>query len=130
MSIEQRANIKFCFNLGKIFTETHQMMKRVYGDDCISRSRIHECFKRFQEGRQALEDDECSGRPRNVVNEENSEIVREFISKEPKSLLKYMESDIRRVDLSYCDRKLGVHNGLCQIWNAQSKTTRKRPQNS
>ena len=46
--------------------------------------RIHEWFKRFQEGREALEDDERSGRPRNVVNEENAAIVREFIRKEPK----------------------------------------------
>ena len=36
-----------------------------------------------------MEDDERSGRPRNVVN---AEIVREFIRKEPKSSLKYMES--------------------------------------
>ena len=47
------------------------MMKKVYGDDCLFRSRIHEWFKRFQEGREASEDDERSGRPRNVVNEEN-----------------------------------------------------------
>ena len=32
------------------------MMKKVYGDDCLSRSRIREWFKRFQEGREALED--------------------------------------------------------------------------
>ena len=66
------------------------MMKKVYGDDCLSRSGIHE-FKRFQEGQEALEDDERSSRPRNVVNEKNAEIVREFIRKEPKSSLKYME---------------------------------------
>ena len=41
-----------------------------------------------------MEDDERSGRPRNAVNEENTEIVREFIRKEPKSLLKYMESEL------------------------------------
>ena len=49
------------------------MTKKVYGDDCLSRSRIHEW---------------------NVVNEENAEIVREFIRKEPKSSLKYMESEL------------------------------------
>ena len=64
------------------------MMKKVYGDDCLSRSRICEWFKRFQEGREALKDDESSGRPRNLVKEENAEIVREFIRKEPKSSLK------------------------------------------
>ena len=57
------------------------MMKRVYGNDCLSGSRIHGWFKRFQEGLEALEDNERSGRPRNVVNEENAEIVREFIRK-------------------------------------------------
>ena len=36
-------------------------MKNVYGDDCLSRSRIHEWFKRCQEGREALEDDERLG---------------------------------------------------------------------
>ena len=40
-----------------------KIMKKVYGDDSLSRSRIHEWFKRFQEGREALKDDECSGRP-------------------------------------------------------------------
>ena len=41
-----------------------------------------------------MEDDERSGRPRNFVNEENAAIVREFIRKEPKSSLKYMESEL------------------------------------
>ena len=62
MSIEQRANIKFCFKLGKTFNETYQMMKKVYGDGCLSRSRIHEWLKRFQEGRETLKDDDRSGR--------------------------------------------------------------------
>ena len=61
------------------------MMKKVYGDDCLSRSRIHEWFKRFEEGREASEDDERSGWSRNVVNEENAEIVREFIRKQVRS---------------------------------------------
>ena len=37
--------------------------------------------------------------------------------------------NIRSVDLSYFDRKFGVHKGLCQICSAHFKTTRKRPQN-
>ena len=32
--------------------------------------KVHEWLKRFQEGREALENDERSGRPKNVVNEE------------------------------------------------------------
>ena len=59
-------------------------MKKVYGDDCLSHSRIQECLKRFHEGREALENDERLGRLRNVMNKENAEIVREFIRKETK----------------------------------------------
>ena len=85
-------------------------MKKVYGDDCLSRSRIHEWFKRFQEGRVALENDERSGRPGNVVNEENAEIVREFIRKEIIAEIHGIGiRNIRSVDLSYFDRKFGVH---------------------
>ena len=62
LSIEQRANIKFCFKIGKTFTKTDQIMKKVYGDDCLSRSRLHKSFKRFQEGRAALDDDERSAK--------------------------------------------------------------------
>ena len=36
MSIEHRANIKFSSKRCKTFTETHQMMKKVYGDDCLA----------------------------------------------------------------------------------------------
>ena len=85
---------------------TYIVMKKVYGDDCLSRSHIHEWFKRFQEGRAALEDDERSGRPRNVVNEENAKIVRKFIRKEPKIIAEIHEigiRNIRSVDLSYFD---------------------------
>lgn len=88
MNIDQRTNIKFCFKLGKAFTKTHHMRK--HDDDCLSRSRIYEWFKRFKEGREDLQD-ERSGRRKDVVNEKNAEIVRKFMKKEPKSSLKYIE---------------------------------------
>ena len=132
MSIEQRAYIKFCFQLSKTFTETHQMMKKVYRDDCC---RIHEWFKHFQEGRKALEDGERSGRPRNVVNEENRKYGNcAWIHQKRAEIIAEIHGigikHIRSVDLSYFDRKFGVHKGFCQICSVHFKTTRKRPQNS
>ena len=38
--MEQRANIKFCVKLEKKFAETYELMKKVYGDDCMSRTQI------------------------------------------------------------------------------------------
>ena len=91
------------------------MMKKVYGDDCLSRSRIHKWFKRFQEGREALEDDDRSGRPRNVVNAVNAEIVREFIRKEPKSSLKYIESELG-ISAASIYRILTVNLGYIKVF--------------
>ena len=42
MNSEQRANIKFCFQLGKTATETHHMMLKVYGDKRSSPPTIYE----------------------------------------------------------------------------------------
>ncbi len=53
MCFEQRANIKFCFKIGKTFIETFQLMKQVYGDDCLSRSRVQEWFQ-GQNGREDI----------------------------------------------------------------------------
>jgi len=33
--MEQTANIKFCFKLGKTAAETVELMKQVYGDNCL-----------------------------------------------------------------------------------------------
>jgi hypothetical protein len=33
---EQRINIKFCFKVGKIFTETYEMMENFYGDQYMN----------------------------------------------------------------------------------------------
>jgi hypothetical protein len=37
---EQCINIKFCFKLGKTFTETPEMMKNIYGDQCMSHTVV------------------------------------------------------------------------------------------
>ena len=40
INFKQEANIKFCFKLGKTAAETHQMIQKVYGDECSSRPRV------------------------------------------------------------------------------------------
>ena len=46
--MKQRAIIKFCFKLGKTFTETYELFKKVYGDDCMSRTQVCTWFTRFK----------------------------------------------------------------------------------
>ena len=39
--MEQRANIQFCVKLEKKFGETYELMKKVYGDDCMCRTQVY-----------------------------------------------------------------------------------------
>ncbi|BFZ13051.1 hypothetical protein BsWGS_16090 [Bradybaena similaris] len=59
----QRICINFCQKLGDTFTETYEKLHKVYGDECMSRTRVFEWFKRFQDGRENVESDHRSGRP-------------------------------------------------------------------
>ncbi|BFZ03823.1 hypothetical protein BsWGS_06862 [Bradybaena similaris] len=59
----QRICINFCQKLGDTFTETYERLHKVYGDECMSRTRVFEWFKRFQDGRENVESDHRSGRP-------------------------------------------------------------------
>ena len=62
MMIEQRINLKFGVKLGKTATETLKMLRDVYGDSSMSRTRVFEWHKQFVEGREDVEDDPKSGR--------------------------------------------------------------------
>ena len=48
VNAEQRVNVKFCVKLGKSAKETYHLLKKVYSDECLSRTQVFEWFKRFK----------------------------------------------------------------------------------
>jgi len=72
---EQRVCVKFCFKLGKSFTETFHMLQQAYGEDCLSRTQCHEWYQRFKSGRTSVEDDPKSGRPSTSMDDDRVEKV-------------------------------------------------------
>ena len=79
MTIEQRINIKLCVNLGKTATETMKMLRDVYGNSSMFRTRVFEWHKRFVEGREDVEDDPKSERPCTSTTDANNKKVRQLI---------------------------------------------------
>jgi hypothetical protein len=77
--MEQREKIKFCFKTGKTATENFQLMKQVYGDNALSRTRVLNGMQ-LRDGRENLEDDKRSRRPTAVRTPDMIETVREFSS--------------------------------------------------
>jgi hypothetical protein len=47
--MDQRAAVKFCVKLKKTDTETFEMLKSGYGEECLSRTRVFEWHERFKE---------------------------------------------------------------------------------
>jgi hypothetical protein len=80
MAVEQRANIKFCSNLGKTAVEAYEMMKSVYGSDCLSRSNIFRWYAVFRDGREDIEDAPRASKPRTSRTEENVKNLTEILA--------------------------------------------------
>ena len=67
--MEQRANIKFCFKLRKTAAEAVELMRQVYGDNCLSRPQIFRWYARFKSGVETIEDEARPRGPFSVRNE-------------------------------------------------------------
>ncbi len=75
-------NIKFSFKLGKTAAETVEMMRQVYGDNCLSRAQIFRWYARFKIGVETIEAEGRPWRPFSVRNEGLFANVREQIQEE------------------------------------------------
>jgi hypothetical protein len=60
---------QFCEKLGKSTSEMFQMIKQAYSKEALGCSAMFKWHKRFAQGRDSLEDDEHTGRPRTVRTE-------------------------------------------------------------
>ena len=59
---EVRAVIKFYRDIGKTPTQTYKLMKSTPGRSTVSRSLVFKWFKRFEDGRTSLQEEEGRGR--------------------------------------------------------------------
>ena len=73
---DQRICIKFCFQLGKTSSETIQIMRKAFGNECMTKTRIKEWYNRFKGGRTSVDGDSRSGRPSTIKTLYNIERVR------------------------------------------------------
>lgn len=78
------------------------MLKKAFGDDTISQPRVYEWYKRFQEGREDIEDDARSGRPSTSTSDENVEKVKEIVLAN------------RRITIREVAEEIGISYGTCE----------------
>ena len=91
--MEQRANIKLCFKLGKTAAGTVELMIQVYGENCLSRAQIFRWYARFKSVVETIEDEARPGRPFSFHNEGLIAKVRKRIQEERCVTVKMMADE-------------------------------------
>jgi len=99
---EQHVCIKFCVKLGRNGAETFEMLRTAFGEQCLSRARIFEWYKRFKEGRDSVDDNPQSGRRMTSKTDDCSAQVRELIRGN------------RHLTIRELSVEVGVSYGTCQ----------------
>jgi len=79
VKVEQCVNAKFCVKRGKYATEMYDMLKKVYGDECLSCNQVFEWFKRFKEGREEIGHDQRPRLPSTSKTDADIEKVDEIV---------------------------------------------------
>ena len=74
-------------------------MKKVYGDDCMSRTQVYRWFTRFKNDRDDLNDDPRPGRPKESNRAELVEKVHEIIAIDANFTVRMLAEEL---NLSYC----------------------------
>ena len=97
LKIEQRINLKFLVKLKKSPNECFQLLKEVFGDNCVSRTQVFEWHKRFVEGREVVEDDERSGRPVTSRTDEKIQKINKIVRRDRRLSVR-MIADMTNID--------------------------------
>ena len=97
MNVEQRAAIKFCVKNGFSRIQVIEYMTNAYGDTAPKKTAIYKWYKRFEEGRESLTDDERSGRPGTLTSSDVT-VIQELLNKDRRITLRELAA---RTDCSY-----------------------------
>ncbi|KAF7279765.1 hypothetical protein GWI33_006794 [Rhynchophorus ferrugineus] len=63
--------MKYCFLKGKNTVEAKTFLGAEFPNTALAKSAINDCYAKFRRGEMSTEDGERSGRPKEVVTDEN-----------------------------------------------------------
>ena len=92
--MDQRICIKFCVKNEIKCNKVCGMLTKAYGESAMSKTRVYEWYKRFQDGREDVEDDKRPGRPSTSKTDENVEKVKEMVMNDRRITIREVADDV------------------------------------
>lgn len=99
--MDQRICIKFCVKNEIKCNKVCEMLQKAYGESAMKKTSVYEWYKRFQDGREDVEDDERSGRPSTSTIDENVKKVEKMVLND------------RRITIREVADEVGISIGSC-----------------
>ena len=111
---EFRVLIKHCFLMGKNTIEAKSWLDEYYPDTAPGRSTVIDWYAKFKRGEMSTDDAERSGRPKEVVTDENIEKVRKIILKNRKVKLSEI-ADTLKISTERVGHIVHEHLGMKKV---------------
>ena len=92
--MEQQIHLKFLIKLRKTPTECFKLLKKVYGKDVMSRTQIFEWHKRFEKGREEVENDPKTERPFTTRTYENITRVKQLVRSDRRLTVRMISDEL------------------------------------
>ena len=71
-----------------------EILIKAYGESAMGKTRVYEWYKRFQDGREDVEDDERPGHPSTSTTDENVEKVKEMVMNDCRITIREVADDV------------------------------------
>ena len=91
---DQRICLKFCVKNAIKCSEAFKMLKKVFGHDAMSQSRVYDWYKRFREELEDFEDDARPGHPGTSITDENVEKIKAIVLNNSKIVIREVAEEI------------------------------------
>ena len=92
--MDQRICIKFCVKNEIKCIKVYEMLTKAYGESAMRKTRVYKWYKRFQDGREDVEDEERPGCPSTSTTDENVEKVKEMVMNGRRITIREVADDV------------------------------------